>query len=149
MHLSQLSPVLEDTLQKAGFEAAELNHEVREPGHLLIGIMTMPRNPARTVLEDFRVDVNELRKIVATKYPRFDENNGFIDASSTATYDVFDKADELAQKDGDHIALQRLDHLLRALVTTDTVVVVILVDLGISPRSILERLDIEVANSKN
>ena len=68
---------------------------------------------------------------------------------STATYDVFDRADELAQKDRDHVALQRLDHLLRALVVVDPVVVVVLVDFGIGSRSILDRLDIEVANSSN
>ena len=149
MHLTQLSPVLEATLQKAGFEAAELNHEAREPGHLLIGIMTMPQNPARTVLEDFGIDIRKLRSVIAKKYPQVGDNMGYIDASSTATYDVFDRADELAQKDRDHVALQRLDHLLRALVVVDPVVVVVLVDFGIGSRGILGRLDIEVANSSN
>ncbi len=149
MHLTQLSPVLEATLHNAGFEAAELNHEAREPGHLLISIMTMPHNPARTVLEDFGIDIRKLRRVIAKKYPQVEDNKGYIYASSTATYDVFDRADELAQKDRNHVALQRLDHLLRALVVVDPVVVVVLVDFGIGSRSVLDRLDIEVANSSN
>ena len=149
MRLTQLSPVLETTLHKAGFEAAELKHEVREPGHLLIGIMTMPQNPARIVLEDFGIDICKLRTAIAKKYPQVGDNMGYVDTSSTATYDVFDKTDELAQKDKDHVAFQRLDHLLRALVVIDPVVAVVLVDFGIGSRSILERLDIEVANRSN
>lgn len=137
MHLSQLTPVIEDTLQKAGFEAAELKHELCEPGHLLIGILTMQKNTARTVLEDFQIGRHTLRLIVAGKYPQHEELSDFVDLSSAATLDVLDMME--------HVAMPRLDHLLRALIENDPVIAVIFVELGISPKDILRRLDHKLA----
>jgi ATP-dependent Clp protease ATP-binding subunit ClpA len=146
VQLTQLSPVLERTLETASFEAAELRHDYREPGHLLIAIMAMPGNIARSVLEDFRLDKRTLRLHVADWYPQHDEQStSFVDVMSPATFDVLEKLEEHARLRGDHVAVLRLDHLLRAIVETDPLVVARLVGLGISSKDIHRRLDHEIA----
>ena len=149
MHLTQLPSVIKSTLEKAGFVAAEFNHELCEPGHLLIGILEMPPlrdNVARKVLEDHHVTIDRLRKIVARRYPwNSDQNVAHIDSLSTETMDVLLKAEEIAQRDRNHLALMRLDHLLIALIEQDPVIAVIFVDLGVFPQDILRRLTYELA----
>ena len=145
MDTTQLSPVIEETLHHAGFEAAALGHELREPGHLLIGIVAMPNNVARTVLRDFGITIDMLRRSVAKKYPLFDEDQSFADLDSPATFDVLHKTEQIAQQDNDHLALARLDHLLIGLIETAPVVSVIFVDFGVGTRDVLRRLDHEIA----
>jgi hypothetical protein len=153
MDFLQLSPVIEQAHKHAGFEAGALNHELREPGHLLLGILKIlgSNNTARTALTSYGITYEVVFKAVGGWYKSAETSSSFVELDSPDTIDVLLLTDQLAQQDGDHIAYQRLDHLLRVLIEhdIDNRIRVLLTNAGIYYGDMLWRLDIEVANSSN
>lgn len=144
----ELSGILEELLFRAGIEAAELHHEKVEPGHLLIGILAMPINPARSTLESRGVTIEKLRLVVAGKYPwHTDKSDYCVEQWSDEAIGVLLATNRLVAK----VATAGIDHLLRALIGNDgtmqcnEVIKLILDDLPVDSKDALGRLNHEMA----
>jgi ATP-dependent Clp protease ATP-binding subunit ClpA len=150
MQFSQLSPDLEEMLLRASFEATELGHELREPGHLILAMISQSDSSAGCTLNALGMTKDNVRPIVHAMYASHPSPQHIVEVFSKESYDAITAAIRIAKQDSQYNVLAKPHHLLKALIESeDRCTLTVLETLGVAKEDILRRLYYEMVNSKN